>query len=408
MHATHPLYYDDSYGMKATATVMELGAYRGNPFAILDSTIFYPEGGGQPGDRGDIGSSTVVDTVYDDDGRILHLLTAHPAFKVGDTVEMQLDWSHRYDYMVQHTAQHLLSGLLHHMLGIGTVSVHLGHEDLSIEADAEELEEKDIEKIEDAANKVIREAVAVSAVEVTREDALEMGLRRSVKVDGDVRIVRIGEYDTIACGGVHVADTSELRFVQYLRSEKIRGHLKTYWVAGDRAIAMVRRNRRIVDEAGTLLSMPPEEIPNGITLLQKQLSEQRYQGNLLALRLAATRLDFMLQGKDYPLVAFDASNWSDDEFKALPETILDKAAIALCAVKSRDDGRLAWMVALKGTKNDVALFQTIRSDLLPLIEGKGGGKPPLWQGVGNDASKKTEFLERVELLLREDHDGQEE
>jgi len=288
------------------------------------------------------------------------------------------------------------------------VSVHLGHEDLSIEADAEELEEKDIEKIEDAANKVIREAVAVFAVEVTREDALEMGLRRSVKVDGDVRIVRIGEYDTIACGGVHVADTSELRFVQYLRSEKIRGHLKTYWVAGDRAIAMVRRNRRIVDEAGTLLSMPPEEIPNGITLLQKQLSEQRYQGNLLALRLAATRLDFMLQGKDYPLVAFDASNWSDDEFKALPETILDKAAIALCAVKSRDDGRLAWMVALKGTKNDVALFQTIRSDLLPLIEGKGGGKPPLWQGVGNDASKKTEFLERVELLLREDHDGQEE
>jgi alanyl-tRNA synthetase len=405
MFTTTPLYYEKPYERTSTATVVEIVKWKGIDAIILDRTVFYPEGGGQPGDRGILGNSKVVDTQSDDRGQLLHIVSGQTAHTVGDTVTLHLDWHHRYDYMQQHTAQHLISGTLHRLLGIGTVSVHLGHDAMSIELDADTINESDIHLVEDEVNAIVRRSVPVTAQVVSQEDSTALGLRRPVKVDGEVRIVRIGKYDTIACGGIHVADSSELISVQFLRSERIRGHVRTFWTAGERSVALVRRNRELVDAVGSRLSVPPEAILQGIATLQEQLADTRYQIRNAVSRSATLLLDQQLQVAEHangiPLVVFDAAQWTEDEFKILPELVLSVESLALCAIKEREDGKLAWVVALKGMEDGQSVFQAVRQKPLLLIGGKGGGKPPLWQGMGTDPLQKSQFLEQMVALYRE-------
>jgi alanyl-tRNA synthetase len=404
MHKTKTHYYIEPYAQTLQATIISLDPYKGRVSAILDQTICYPEGGGQPGDRGTLNSIPIVDTIQDESGQILHILGQEHDFTPGDTVTIRIDWAHRYDYMQQHTAQHLLSGLLYTLLQVGTLSVHLGHDDLSIEIDTPSFSTEDAEMIEDAVNAEIRKNVPVSTFEVTQEDSMKLGLRRPVKVDGNVRIVQIGDADTIACGGVHVRDTSELLYIGFLRTEKIRGRIKTYWVAGKRSIDMMRRNLKIIEEAGTLLSLPAEEIVTGISSLQNQLSDARYQVRQLSSRFTSMKfsqyLKLALKLNGIPLISLDITDWEEEEFKNLPETLLSISEILLCVVRERTDGKLAWMVAVKGFGSESDLFQSIRKDALPLIDGKGGGKPPLWQGVGHLPQGKTRFLDQVMSLFR--------
>ena len=92
------------------ANVIAMTTLRDQPAIVLDQTAFYPEAGGQLGDRGTLGSIEVVDTQELDDGTIVHLVASAPALEVGTQVTGELDWIRRRQHMAQHTAQHLLSG----------------------------------------------------------------------------------------------------------------------------------------------------------------------------------------------------------------------------------------------------------------------------------------------------------
>ena len=125
MVVTHRLYHDDAYLRRFDAEVVAITAYRSRPAVVLDRTAFYPEAGGQLGDRGRLGDAAVVDTQETDDGTIVHLIDgAAPA--IGSRVTGELDWLRRRQHMAQHTAQHLLSGALLDRAQAATVSARLG------------------------------------------------------------------------------------------------------------------------------------------------------------------------------------------------------------------------------------------------------------------------------------------
>ena len=405
MLRTVSLYYEKPYERNAKAVIVGIVKWKDRDAIILDHTIFYPEGGGQPGDRGFLSDALVTDTRMDGQGQLLHILQEPTTFQIGNMVDLRLDWNHRYDYMQQHTAQHLLSGTLHRLLGIGTISVHLGHGDISIDIDTGNFSESDVQLVEDAVNAIVRKSVPVVATVVSREVSQSMGLRRPVKVDGDVRVVSIGEYDSIGCGGVHVANSCELSYIQYLRTERIRGRSRTFWTAGERSVALIRENRSTVDAVGTMLSVPAEAIEESVSALQAQFAEAKHQLRASASRTAEVLLTRELEtssvSNGIPVVVFDASQWSETEYRSLPELLLPIGAIALCAVKELEEGKLAWMMALKGVDGEQSVFQAVRQNALVLIDGKGGGKPPLWQGVGNKVMQKDRFLEQVKTLYVE-------
>jgi alanyl-tRNA synthetase len=231
MERTFPQYYQNPLLSESTVRISKLVDSSKGPMVITDRTICYPEGGGQPGDRGWIGPATVLDTVEDAEGRILHYVDGFFTLEEGKEALMRLNWEHRFEYMQQHTAQHLISGILHSLKMIGTVSVHLGHDCLSIETDRFEIAPEDLIAVEDQVNEIIRQNASVSYEELPLAEAQALGLRRAIKVEGLVRLVRIGDFDIIACGGLHVQCTAQIKQVLYKGSEMIRGHVRTHWYA---------------------------------------------------------------------------------------------------------------------------------------------------------------------------------
>ena len=106
---TEKLYEADAYLRRFTARVLSCEAVKGGWAVTLDRTAFYPEGGGQPGDAGRLGGVAVLDT-HASEGVVTHLCAGPLA--VGETVEGELDWARRFDHMQQHSAEHIVSGLI--------------------------------------------------------------------------------------------------------------------------------------------------------------------------------------------------------------------------------------------------------------------------------------------------------
>lgn len=210
---TELLFRDDAYLRQATARVLCVDE-RG---IVLDRTIFYPAGGGQPGDRGVLawGAETIeiVDTVKDTDdvGVIVHIPTPDSALPAsGEEVSMDLDWSRRYAHMRMHTALHLLCAVVDGAVTGGQISAQKGRLDFNLS------ESPDKEALNAALNHLIADDLPVSARWIEdAELAANPDMVRTLSVKppmgtGRVRVIDIKGADSQPCGGTHVRATGEI------------------------------------------------------------------------------------------------------------------------------------------------------------------------------------------------------
>lgn len=380
------LYYTSPY-LKQTACRIEKvliqegsandKADNGKPdvLVLTDRTVFYPECGGQPGDRGFLGPYEVVDTRKDpssDSILVVRIGEGQSLLEVGMELPLVLDWEHRYKYMAMHTAQHMLSGMMYTMFGIGTVAVHLGEDYLTIEVDRKEVEPSVVDSLISAANDVIMEGHKVLYHEMSHSDAEALGLRRSIKVEGDVRIVEIEGVDRIACGGVHVASTSEIRLVYCVKHETIRGHERLYFKCGLNAVEHALGSVSLCEALALKFSCPASEVLSKVDSLNDALNDAIHARNNLAKQLAGYRL------KDSVSNGIAAFVCSDIDISAFVQASNEMEDLALCVVRP-DKDRSLWLIVLKGRYGKVD-FNALRTSLLPMIEAKGGGRAPVFQG----------------------------
>ncbi|MGB0497053.1 MAG: alanyl-tRNA editing protein [Rubricella sp.] len=219
---TLPL-YRDAYLREAKARVTALTDEGG---VVLDASLFYPTGGGQPGDGGliawDGGEMAVATTVKGEEGSIV-LVPGEGAIlpPVGAEVAQTLDWNRRQAHMRVHTALHLLSVVIPLPVTGGSISPEKGRLDFDM-ADAPE----DKQALEDALNALIRADHPVTEEWITDEElAANPGLVKTMSVkppvgQGRVRLVRIGDIDLQPCGGTHVRSTAEIGPVRLGKIEK--------------------------------------------------------------------------------------------------------------------------------------------------------------------------------------------
>lgn len=186
----------------------------------LDRTVFYPAGGGQPGDTGTLDNAIVHDTVKGEDGAILHVCEgALPV--VGETVTATLDWERRHKLMRMHTALHLLSVVIPLPVSGGSIGTEKSRLDFDM-PDAPE----DKQAIEEALNAMIAADHPVTTEWITDAELdANPGLVKTMSVkppmgQGRVRLVRIGDIDLQPCGGTHVASTAEIGPVRLGKVEK--------------------------------------------------------------------------------------------------------------------------------------------------------------------------------------------
>lgn len=215
MPATEPVFRDDAYLKSCQATVLGINDRGG---IVLDRTVFYATGGGQPGDKGllrpeggiDIAVATAVKGETPDE--IVHVPAEAGALpEPGQSVEAMIDWETRYRRMRIHTALHLLSCVLVHPVTGGQISDDYGRLDFDIEGTVPPKEE-----LSEQLNALIAGNHPISTEWITDDElAANPGLVKTMSVKppvgaGRVRLIRIGHVDLQPCGGTHVANTSEI------------------------------------------------------------------------------------------------------------------------------------------------------------------------------------------------------
>ena len=372
-------FYEDTYLRTLDCTVVQVSHTDKATEVLTDITVFYPESGGQPGDRGMLGPFKVLDTKKDEDGNSVLILEKDRPVQEGRKYKQSLDWDHRYKFMVIHTTQHMLSGLLFTMYGIGTVAVHQGDEYLTIETDRSEIPEDIIDGLICEANAKISEDHAILYHEMSHSDAEALGLRRSIKVEGDVRIVEIEGVDRIACGGVHVRHTGEIRMVYCIGQEQIRGHVRLYFRCGAQAVGESLENNRIVSTLSRDLSCRSDELAGKITALQDELSEAKSRNASAQKKLAEYEIRENL--KDGVCVISGA----ETDTQALVHASNGFADLALLGADTRS-GR--WVIVLKGSFGRIDFNKDIRP-LLTAVNAKGGGRSPVFQGAADFTDKEA-------------------
>lgn len=222
---TEELFREDSYLRDCDATVV---ATDGNS-VTLDRTVFYPLGGGQPGDTGtlswDSGSAAIVDSRYGEDGSIGHHLEEGAAIpSVGDTVRAELDWDRRYRHMRMHTAMHLLGSVLHYGVTGGNISAEKSRLDFDME------ESVDKEAVGAALTALVDANHPVSCRWISEEELdAQPELVRTMSVQpprgkGSIRLLEIEGVDLQPCGGTHLKSTAEVGAVRIGKVENKGKH----------------------------------------------------------------------------------------------------------------------------------------------------------------------------------------
>ncbi len=218
---TEQLFRDDSYLKECTAKVIdnEGGA------VILDRTVFYPTGGGQPGDTGtlrwDGGSAAIVDTRYDENGDIRHVVAEGADLPAtGTEVTAILDWDRRYQHMRMHTALHLLGSVLQYGVTGGNISASKSRLDFDMEdtVDKEQVN-ADLKSLVDGSHPVTCRWISDAELEAQPELVRTMSVQPPQGA-GQVRLLEIEGVDLQPCGGTHLRNTSEVGDIKVGKVEK--------------------------------------------------------------------------------------------------------------------------------------------------------------------------------------------
>ncbi len=400
---TERLFYSDPYATEFDARVLRTEDVDGGIALILDKTFFYPEGGGQPADSGSIEDAEVVD-VQKRGGEILHVVREiSRKIKAGAPVHARVDWRRRHEYMQQHTGQHIISAALLTVGDHNTVSVHQGEEYTTIEVDSEEVPAEDISAVEELSNRIIREHRPVTDEWVSEAEIGNYPLRRPPKVSGTIRLVMIDDFDCVACGGVHARDTAEVGMVKCIGVEKIRGHARTVWKIGDRAYADYAVKHEIVSTLVQEFSAQPDELTERIRQQFAQLADVRREGEDLRRRLARQIAQRLYESAGEPvgvnrtggvhLVTYRMEDEDKAVFRNIVEDLVRREACLFCLVNVVGD-QLQWAMGAENQAQARVDFQTVSREMLPLIEGKGGGRAPIWQGAGKRISGVEELFAR--------------
>jgi alanyl-tRNA synthetase len=391
---THLLYFEDSYLTRFSARIVEKGHIDAKPAVILDRTAFYPEGGGQPADRGVLAGVRVLD-VQKRDGKIWHILDKPVEHEPGTEVNGEIDWGRRFDFMQQHHGQHLLSAAFEEVLGARTVSVHMGEEICTLDIDRPFLTEEEATAAEDRANEMVWADVPVHARFVTEEELARLPLRNPPKVSGAIRIVSAGDFDHSPCGGTHPLRTGEVGMIVLRRWERHKECIRVEFVCGRRALNDYRTKNRVLLKSAAKLSVGFPDLPRAIERLQtvteecsKELKKAREElavfeaGRLLA---AAPRL-----AGEVPLVIHLFEDRTMEDARRLARIIVERGGIALLGMK---DGTAKLLFARTPALS--VDMSVLMREAAAIVGGKGGGKPDQAQGGGPHAERLAEALDHA-------------
>jgi len=385
--ATRKLYHEDTGLDRAEATILAIKEIGGRRAVVLDATVYYPEGGGQPGDRGTINGMAIA-SAEDRDGVILHFMEGEgaAALAVGPA-EVRIDAARRRDFATQHTAQHLLSSTFLRLTGAPTLSMRLGDEYSTIDVDSAEIGAAQLDAVEEAVMDAIEADRRVIVHLCPPERIEDFPLRKKPPAGEEIiRVVEIEGLDYSPCCGTHLPSVGPIGLLKITGAEKYKGMTRISFLAGRRAFTDYRTVRRAAEAAAASLRVPVAGIGSAVAAAAER----------------AASMDRILLGLRENLAARDAERLAAAAAGgAIIERFADRG-IDECVRVGRAAQKLTQatiVVASAADRKAAALSGNSDADLRPRMKallaahgGKGGGGPSFFQAAFDSLSDLDAFL----------------
>jgi len=384
---TKKLYYDQPSEIEFEAVVLDFF----DGYAVLDQTLFYPEGGGQPADTGTfIGAESMaqVDDVVKVGEVILHHV-AGGILRRGERIKGMVDEERRWSLMRHHTATHVLLHATKEVLGahIHQAGAQKGSESSRVDIrHFKHITPDELHRIEIAANRMVMAGVPVEiGIEDRTRAEQKYGFslyQGGVPPGRDIRVVKVAG-DIEACAGTHCRNTGEIGMIKIIRVEHIQdGIERIEFSAGIAAVYYMQHLEGIVASSAAVLSVQEDNLPATVSRFFNEWKEQKKDIERMSQKLVDLELRSLVaeQVGTVPVVVKQI-DLPPKELALLAVSVSEKGGIALLA-GSGDSIR----VVLASGDSRVNAGEII-GQVCGMLGGKGGGKPSMAQGVGPDAAR---------------------
>lgn len=377
------LFYQDTRMIDFDATVTECIQDEKGWLIVLDRTAFFPEEGGQTADKGTINDKEVLDVQIKND-IIYHLMTE--PLEAGTKVTGFVDWKQRLDFMQQHSAEHILSGLLYKHYGFHNVGFHLSVNEVTMDFDGQ-LSLEQLREIEREANEIVWKDVPVYAYFPSAEELEGMEYRSKSEIEGDVRIVEIVGVDACACCAPHVSFTGEIGVIKIVNAMNHRGGMRLTLLCGGRALKDYNFRQDTFSVLTAMLSAKPEKIIEAVKRLQDETLTLKNSANDLANQLMQLKLASLPtpETTENVILFVEVSN-----MVAVRNTVneLTEKYAGYCAVFSGNDANGYNYIVGSKSKDCREIAKLLREKL----SAKGGGTAPMVQGSVQASQAEIEAL----------------
>ncbi len=395
MNSSKKIYQENSYLTDLKAKVLSCNKTNDTYEVILDNTIFYPHmSGGQPKDEGTLNGLKVLNVIENND-EIIHYISE----PVSGIVNLSVDFVTRFDYMQQHTGQHILSCAFDDLYNAKTVGFHLSSDYTTIDLDIS-LTEDMIKNAELYANSIIYENPAVTARTLPYDEAISLNLRKPpLKLDY-LRIIEIQDRDLIACSGTHVKSAGEVGIIKIVKLEKYKTGTRLEFLCGKRALKDYILKNDDINKLSALLTCRSDMIYDNLDKIKTENKDLKR--NIINLKNKINDYivkDLKESAEIINDIHFVFQQLDDVDPKDLrfisSKAVEDKNFIAVLI--SESDGLCS--VCLAQSENLNYDLKYIFESCKVILNLKGGGNNRLMQGTGDILDKNNECLKTAKELL---------
>ncbi len=393
------LFYDEPAQASFEAVVLDVF----DSYIVLDQTLFYPEGGGQPADHGVITTPDtdlhVVD-VQSVNGVILHEITELKGssiylIKKGDLVKGTIDAKRRFAHAQHHTATHIVNHCAKVVLGDHVWQTGAQKSETKARLDIthfKRITDQEFSLIERLANEMIVKNQRVHTEWMDRIDAEKeygFGLYQGGVPPGrDIRVVRVGD-DVEACAGTHLMYTGMIGVIKLLHTERIQdGVERIEFAAGEAAVLASQEQDRILKRASAIFRVPPEKLPDTANRFFAEWKELSKENTRLKEELASALVDNMIVDArsldGIRITSYISSHADMEELIKIAGRMREISDMIALIGSVHDGGKVVVSVGSDARGRDFDAGVIVR-DICGRIGGSGGGKPDIAQGGGPDA-----------------------
>ncbi|MCM8815866.1 MAG: alanine--tRNA ligase, partial [Candidatus Omnitrophica bacterium] len=388
---------------------------------ILDSSPFYPEKGGQVGDKGTIKGEKwdfeVFDTQIDERGVIFHI----GKFRSGNPQDVRkreqviatVSCEHRMDVAANHTATHLLHFCLRRLSNnhAKQAGSYVGADKLRFDfIYPEPIGQETVDKLETCVNRIVFENRPVKIEEMDYQEALKSGAIAlfTEKYGERVRVVKTGDFHAELCGGTHVQSTSEIGIIKITCFSSIGENLKRIEaVTRETAYNWFKKHVEILLQASNMMKTPPENLSFSINKLKKQMQdlEKRFNSIIekstmdIATTLKKNKKDIQIKNQVIHLIAGRADGITFDQLGKIADLVSSDIKKAVVFLAGTFDEKVVAVCKVTPDISNMVQAHDIIQQALKILNGSGGGKPDFARGSGKNITKIDDAISRISGII---------